>query len=459
MERPSIGWHSCTWWSSYLMVMTCPCASYPSCSGAQPHESLAWWEGKTRDEYLAYIQSAFPAEASVALQQCVGRTHSLAPFEVEAVHESQQSVKITPPQRGLHSLMEGDLDGSPIPLVEWTGFPVESGPEMFPPGVVTGKLVRLDKAGRCARVLLDACPVPGVVDEDGHPGWPPEKDACLEELPDQLAILKKVPFQRVGTIMSSFGDSPLNITDDMERVFHGDGCRISVPSLLWLHQAHGKEPDTGVKAALEALGYRLCAALPTPPNTDFVASVWTSSATDSPPVVLGRITHTCKAAMERVGQGERLRAARTVDTSSAFLDMLIDDKAFEVQPRLQGLVESWYGDNGLAGGTSSMEEHWEHWSQKVYGRSYASLPDADKAIIMTAMEGALCYGRDEQEWEQLRGPCSILFKGTPSIVKVLCDPFDPKRAGKNIRQSDRGEFTCQDRKVVVSRGGSRWAEE
>jgi len=150
--------------------------------------------------------------------------------------------------------------------------------------------------------------------------------------------------------------------------------------------------------------------------------------------------------MERVGQGERLRAARTVDTSSAVFDMLIDGKAFEVQPRLQGMVESWYGDNGLAGDASSMAERWEKWSQKVYGLPYASLPDADKVIIMTAMEGALCYGRDEREWEELHGPYSILFEGTPSIVKVLSGPFDPTRAGKNIRQSDRGEFTSQDRR-------------
>jgi len=171
---------------------------------------MDWWYNKTRDEYLSYANSMLPSEASAALRQCVGRTHRLTPAEVEAVHQSQQSVPITPLQRGLHSLMEGGLDGSPVPLVEWTGFPVESGPEMSPPGVATGKLIRLDKAGRCARVLLDVCTVPGVLDDEGHPDWPPEKDACLEKLPDQLDILKKMPFHRVGMIMSSFGGNTLS---------------------------------------------------------------------------------------------------------------------------------------------------------------------------------------------------------------------------------------------------------
>jgi len=385
-----------------------------------------------------------PAEASAALLACVGRTHRLTPAEVVAVHQSQQSVPIAPPQRGLHSLMEGDLERSPVQLVEWTGFPVESGPAMFPPGVVTGKLIRLDKAGRCTRVLLDVCPVPGVFDDKGHPNWPQEKDACLQELPDQLDILKRVPFHRVGMIMSSFKENTPTSLTRWGECFTGSDYGMSVLSLLWLHQAHGKEPDTGVKAALKAHGYRLCDALPTPPNTDFVASAWISRATDSPPIVLCRITHTCKAAMGRVGQEERLRAARTVDTSSAFFDMLIDDKPFKVQPRLQVMVESWYGDAGGKEGTSR-EERWEHWSQNIYGRSYASLSDADKAIIMVAMEGALCYGRDEHEWEQLRRLYSIVFEGTPTIVAVLTGPFDPKRAGKNIRQSDRGESFADSR--------------
>lgn len=203
-----------------------------------------------------------------------------------------------------------------------------------------------------------------------------------------------------------------------------------------LSQTHGEVPDTAIAERLRPFGYDRSASLPAPPNTDIRTTVHASSSEQVRPLVRVRITHTCKATMSSVGDGPRRLAARTADESSALLEMLIEDVRYDPQPRLQSHVETWYGGKE---GDQSLDEQLEHWSQKMFHQPFADLEAASQTIIMTALEGALCYPKDEQEWEAMQDPLSRLFEGTPSILAVLQGGFDSNKAGKNIRQSDRGE--------------------
>lgn len=187
--------------------------------------------------------------------------------------------------------------------------------------------------------------------------------------------------------------------------------------------------------SMSKLGYDLMTLLPTPPHTDMVVKVHACSKADQhhPPVMSVRTTHSCVIKMEVVGQGVREGAARTFDTSSAFLEMMIEDKPFEVQARLQSMVESERG-----GGVESVEARRETWAQRVFNLSFDQLSSEQQCIIMTALEGALKYPCTEEEWKSMRPALERLFAGTPTIVEVVRGPFDQSKAGKNIRQSDRG---------------------
>lgn len=187
------------------------------------------------------------------------------------------------------------------------------------------------------------------------------------------------------------------------------------------------------------LGYDRSALLSSPRNTDVVVTLYANRQGDPrrPPVVSIKTVHACRVVMSVIGQDERMRDARTFDSSSALLEMFIRDVPFAVQPRLQSVVESERG-GGSDGG--SVEARRECWSQQVFGRSFTALSSQQQYIILTALEGALCYAKTAEEWEQLRPALKRLFAGTPSIVEVVSGAFNQSKAGKNIRQSDRGEL-------------------
>jgi hypothetical protein len=139
-----------------------------------------------------------------AVVSCVTRTHQLTAEQVKAIHAAQKTVAISP-SRGRHSLLEGDLDQA-VSLVEVTGFALERTQAevrdgitaMFPPHVITGRLLALDAAGRAPRVRLDVASAPGVTKPNGKPDWPPETERCLAGFDKQLGHLLKIPIHRVG---------------------------------------------------------------------------------------------------------------------------------------------------------------------------------------------------------------------------------------------------------------------
>lgn len=191
----------------YEVTLSNQCVCVPWCSGlAQGDEVLGWQEGMSRAQYLQHVQNTSEPWVYAALLDCVSRKHKLSDEAIWDIMTAQASVDFDKKTRGYGSFMEGNMHEE-VALMEWTGFPVartkqeiEHGETaMFPRGNVTGKLLALDSAGRTSRLYADVAPVPGLVNEKtGKPEWPPEKDACLHQLPLQLQHLICVPFHRVS---------------------------------------------------------------------------------------------------------------------------------------------------------------------------------------------------------------------------------------------------------------------
>jgi hypothetical protein len=146
--------------------------------------------------------------------------------------------------------------------------------------------------------------------------------------------------------------------------------------------------------------------------------------------------HMCVPELQVAGPATRLRGALAIDSCSSVMDFLNGKTdRFKVDLRIYERTKASLGRKTLADVAQKLEEQ----AQRVFGRSFAKLDTTRQALLASALEGALAYPSTPAEWDLAKSWLSKLFEGTPSIVKVMKGGFNKERAGKNIRQSDRGE--------------------
>jgi hypothetical protein len=154
------------------------------------------------------------------------------------------------------------------------------------------------------------------------------------------------------------------------------------------------------------------------------------------PVILLFNPHHCRISMQKVPAAARLADASRIDAVSALQEVLLcADMTFIIQNRLLTRTQCMLGKMKM----TRLGERMNTTAKECFGAPLVDLSADQRAIIGLAYEERLTYPKDAAAWESDRSWLQIMFRGTPSILDVVNGPFDLNKAGKRIRQSDRGE--------------------